>query len=45
MRLTDLLGVELPVIQAPMAGVQDAALAVAVCNAGGVGSLPAEGVP
>jgi nitronate monooxygenase len=34
------LGVELPVIQAPMAGVQESALAIAVCNAGGLGSLP-----
>ncbi|MFL6236541.1 MAG: NAD(P)H-dependent flavin oxidoreductase [Thermoanaerobaculia bacterium] len=34
------LGIELPVIQAPMAGVQGSALAVAVCNAGGLGSLP-----
>src|SRR5437764_15383790 len=34
------LGVELPVIQAPMAGVQTSALAIAVCNAGGLGSLP-----
>ena len=31
---------ELPIIQAPMAGVQGSALAVAVCNAGGLGSLP-----
>ena len=38
--LQDLLGIELPVIQAPMAGVQDSALAIAVCNAGGLGSLP-----
>ncbi|MBT8446821.1 MAG: nitronate monooxygenase [Gammaproteobacteria bacterium] len=30
----------LPIIQAPMAGVQDAALAIAVCKAGGLGSLP-----
>lgn len=30
----------LPIIQAPMAGVQDAALAIAVSNAGGLGSLP-----
>lgn len=29
-----------PIIQAPMAGVQGAALAVAVCNAGALGSLP-----
>lgn len=31
---------ELPLIQAPLAGVQDAELAIAVCNAGGLGSLP-----
>src|SRR5204862_8340622 len=31
---------ELPIIQAPMAGVQTAALAIAVSKAGGVGSLP-----
>jgi nitronate monooxygenase len=30
----------LPIIQAPMAGVQGSALAVAVSNAGGLGSLP-----
>ena len=36
----DLLGVELPIIQAPMAGVQGSALAIAVSNAGGLGSLP-----
>jgi nitronate monooxygenase len=35
------LGIEVPIIQAPMAGVQDAALAVAVSNAGGLGSVPA----
>ncbi len=34
------LGVELPVIQAPMAGAQDEELACAVANAGGLGSLP-----
>jgi nitronate monooxygenase len=34
------LGIELPIIQAPMAGVQGNALAVAVSNAGGLGSLP-----
>ncbi len=38
--LLALLGTEFPLIQAPMAGVQGAALAVAVCNAGGLGSLP-----
>lgn len=40
MNLQQLLGLELPIIQAPMAGVQGSALAVAVCNAGGLGSLP-----
>ena len=40
MTLTDLLGTELPLIQAPMAGVQNSALALAVCRAGGLGSLP-----
>lgn len=34
------LGIDLPIIQAPMAGVQLSALAVAVSNAGGLGSLP-----
>jgi nitronate monooxygenase len=40
MSLQALFGVSLPVIQAPMAGVQGSALAVAVSNAGGLGSLP-----
>jgi nitronate monooxygenase len=39
-RLQDLLGIELPIIQAPMAGLQLSALAVAVSNAGALGSLP-----
>jgi len=34
------LGSKLPLIQAPMAGIQLSAMAIAVCNAGGVGSLP-----
>jgi nitronate monooxygenase len=38
--LQRLFGVELPIIQAPMAGVQGSALAIAVCNAGGLGSMP-----
>ena len=33
-------GTELPIIQAPMAGVQRSRLAVAVAQAGGLGSLP-----
>lgn len=40
MTLQSLLDIELPIIQAPMAGVQGSALAVAVSNAGGLGSLP-----
>lgn len=38
--LRSLLGTALPLIQAPMAGVQGAALAAAVCNAGALGSVP-----
>jgi nitronate monooxygenase len=36
----ELLGISLPIIQAPMAGVQDSKLCIAVSNAGGLGSLP-----
>lgn len=38
--MKNFLGTDLPVIQAPMAGVQGHALAIAVSNAGGLGSLP-----
>jgi nitronate monooxygenase len=38
--LKALLGIELPIIQAPMVGVQDSRLTVAVSSAGGLGSLP-----
>jgi nitronate monooxygenase len=38
--IAGLFDVELPIVQAPMAGVQDARLAIAVSNAGGLGSLP-----
>ena len=40
MVLSKLLGTELPIIQAPMAGSQVSPLAIAVSNAGGLGSLP-----
>ena len=40
MTLQRLVGTELPIIQAPMAGFQGSALAIAVSNAGGLGSLP-----
>ena len=38
--LQSMLGIEVPVIQAPMAGVQDEVLALAVSEAGGLGSMP-----
>ncbi|MEZ5982671.1 MAG: nitronate monooxygenase [Parvularculaceae bacterium] len=38
-RLTELLGIDHPIIQAPMAGVSTPALAAAVSNAGGLGSV------
>lgn len=41
MRFPAIAGLRLPLIQAPMAGVQDHRLAAAVSNAGGLGSLPA----
>jgi nitronate monooxygenase len=39
-RILDLLRIELPIVQAPMAGAQRAPLAIAVARAGGLGSLP-----
>ncbi len=39
-KLNELLGIELPIIQAPMAGAQGGAMAIAVSGAGGLGSLP-----
>jgi nitronate monooxygenase len=39
-RLLDLFRVEVPIVQAPMAGAQGVALAIAVSEAGGLGSLP-----
>lgn len=41
MELRNLLGTKLPLIQAPMAGAQNHLLAAAVCEAGGLGSIPA----
>jgi nitronate monooxygenase len=40
MSLTHQLGIELPILQAPMAGVQGSDLAIAVSEAGGLGALP-----
>ncbi len=39
MRITELLGIQHPIIQAPMVGVSTPALAAAVSNAGGLGSI------
>lgn len=39
-RILDLFGIEHPIVQAPMAGAQGSALAIAVSEAGGLGSLP-----
>lgn len=38
-RLSELIGIDYPIIQAPMAGASTPALAAAVSNAGGLGSL------
>lgn len=40
MGLEQLCGVGLPLVQAPMAGAQGSALAISVCSAGALGSLP-----
>src|SRR4051812_32993679 len=40
MRIQELFGISLPIIQAPMAGAQGSALAIAVSQAGALGSLP-----
>jgi nitronate monooxygenase len=39
MALLEILGIDLPIIQAPMAGVSSPAMAAAVANAGALGSL------
>ena len=40
-RIQELFGIELPILQAPMAGAVLADMAVAVAEAGGLGALPA----
>lgn len=39
-RILDLLGIELPIIQAPMAGATTAAMVIAAIKGGALGSLP-----
>ena len=38
--LLDLIGIDLPIIQAPLAGANGSAMAIAVSEVGGLGSLP-----
>lgn len=40
-RILDLLGIEVPIIQAPMAGATTTAMVIAANHAGGLGSVPA----
>src|SRR5262245_34173156 len=40
-RLLDLFAIDVPILQAPMAGASDTELAIAVAKAGGLGALPA----
>jgi nitronate monooxygenase len=39
-RILDLFGIELPIVQAPMAGATTPEMVIAVSEAGGLGSLP-----
>jgi len=39
-RLLDLFKIDVPIVQAPMAGVMDADLVIAACQGGALGSLP-----
>lgn len=39
-RLLDLVGIELPIVQAPMAGANGSEMTIAASTAGGLGSLP-----
>ncbi|MGC5703246.1 nitronate monooxygenase [Pseudomonas sp. NFXW11] len=39
-RLLDLLGIQLPIIQGPLAGVSGSAMIIGACRAGALGSLP-----
>src|SRR5215813_7566194 len=40
-RILKLLGIDLPIVQAPMAGATTSAMAIGVAQAGGLGSIPA----
>ncbi len=39
-KILDLFKIEVPIVQAPMAGVQDADLVIGACEGGALGSLP-----
>ena len=40
-RILDLLGIDVPIIQAPMAGATTAQMVIAASEAGALGSMPA----
>lgn len=44
-RVTELLGIERPIVQGAMARIADARLAAAVSNAGGLGIIACGGAP
>ena len=39
-RIMSMLGIDLPILQSPMAGIQGSAMAIAVSQAGGLGAVP-----
>jgi nitronate monooxygenase len=39
-RILDMFGIEIPIIQAPMAGAMTVEMVVAVAQAGGLGAFP-----
>ena len=44
-RITEMLGIEIPIVQAPMGWIARSRLASAVSNAGGLGPLSGERAP
>lgn len=44
-KLTKLLGIHYPIVQAPMLGVTSPEMVAAISNSGGLGSLPVGGLP
>ncbi|RMU65562.1 2-nitropropane dioxygenase, NPD [Pseudomonas syringae pv. syringae] len=44
-RIIELFAIELPLLQAPMAGASGSQMAIAVAQAGGLGALPCAMLP